>query len=339
MMMNRDSAGVGLIFAVLSAASFGTSGTFGSSLISAGWSPPLVILIRISLGALILAVPTALALRGRWQQVRASWRIVVLYGLLAVASAQVFYFNAVQRLSVGVALLLEYLGVVLVVGWMWLRHDRRPRRLTVCGSLLALLGLALILDLWGGARIDLVGALWGLGAAVGLAAFFLISARSDDALPPVAMAGLGMGVGAVVLLALGLLGVLPLHAGGSSVLLAGAALPAWVPFAGLSVIAAAFAYAVGVIAARMLGATVASFVGLTEVLFAVFFAWLWLDQLPGPIQLVGGVLIVGGVAVVRVDELRRDRRMHGEGEPGRPQPVGQRAAEGHRRGEDPTAVG
>ncbi|WP_111767042.1 EamA family transporter [Nakamurella deserti] len=307
-MANRDSAAVGLVFAVLSAASFGTSGTFGSSLITAGWSPPLVILIRISLGALVLALPAALALRGRWRQVWASRRTVVLYGVLAVASAQVFYFNAVQRLSVGVALLLEYLGVVLVVVWMWLRHDRRPHRLTVCGSVLALVGLALVLDLLGGTRIDLVGALWGLGAAVGLAAFFVISARSDDALPPVAMAALGMGVGAVVLLVLGLAGALPFRAGGSTVVLAGATVAFWVPFIGLSVVAAAFAYAVGVVAARRLGATVASFVGLTEVLFAVLFAWLLLDQLPGPIQLVGGVFIVGGVAVVRIDELRRDRR-------------------------------
>lgn len=306
--MASRGAGVGLIFALLSAASFGTSGTFGSSLIAAGWTPSLVILIRISLGALILAVPTVLALRGRWHLVWAGRKTVVLYAVLAVACAQVFYFHAVQRLSVGVALMLEYLGVILVVLWMWARHGRRPQRLTVIGAALSIAGLALVLNLLGGARIDLVGVLWGLGAAFGLAAFFLISARSDDALPPVAMAGLGMGIGAVVLAVFGLTGVLPLAAGASTVRLAGADVPFWVPFIGLSVVAAAFAYAVGVIAARMLGATLASFIGLTEVLFAVLFAWLLLGQLPTGIQLVGGILIVGGVALVRTDELRRDRK-------------------------------
>ena len=48
--------------------------------------------------------------------------------------AQLCYFNAVARLSVGVALLLEYLGILLVVGWLWLRHGHRPRRLTVAGA-------------------------------------------------------------------------------------------------------------------------------------------------------------------------------------------------------------
>jgi len=307
--VTKRGAGAGMGLAVLSAASFGSSGAFGGSLIAAGWTPALVVLIRIALGAVILSVPSFLALRGRWAVLLAGRKVVVLYGVFAVACAQVFYFNAVQRLSVGVALMLEYLGVILVVGWMWARHGRKPRRLTVVGSVLAVLGLALVLDLLGGARLDPVGVLWGLGAAVGLAVFFVVSARSEDALPPVAMAGVGMGVGAVVLLLFGAIGVLPLGSGSSTIMLAGAPLPWWVPILGLSVIAAALAYAVGVTAARVLGATLASFIGLTEVLFAVLFAWLLLDELPTPIQFAGGALIIGGVCLVRIDELRRDRAL------------------------------
>jgi drug/metabolite transporter (DMT)-like permease len=79
-----------------------------------------------------------------------------------------------------------------------------------------------------------------------------------------------------------------------------------VPVAGLSLLAAVFAYVVGIMAARALGSKLASFVGLTEVLFAVLFAWLLLGQLPTVIQLIGGVLIVAGVALVRIDEMRAD---------------------------------
>ena len=56
---------------------------------------------------------------------------------------------------------------------------------------------------------------------------------------------------------------------------------------------------------RHLGARLASFLGLTEVLFAVLWAWLLLSQLPGRMQLLGGVFIIAGVALVRIDELRR----------------------------------
>jgi drug/metabolite transporter (DMT)-like permease len=77
-----------------------------------------------------------------------------------------------------------------------------------------------------------------------------------------------------------------------------------VPVIGLSLIAAVIAYVSGIGAARVLGAKVASFVGLTEVLFAVVFAWLLLGQLPAVVQGVGGVFIVAGVTLVRIDELR-----------------------------------
>ena len=75
-----------------------------------------------------------------------------------------------------------------------------------------------------------------------------------------------------------------------------------VPVLGLALVAAVVAYVAGIAGARLLGAKVASFVGLTEVLFAVLFAWLFLGELPTSMQLVGGVLIISGVAVIRLDD-------------------------------------
>ncbi len=77
-----------------------------------------------------------------------------------------------------------------------------------------------------------------------------------------------------------------------------------VPILGLALLAGAFAYVASIGASRRLGAKLTSFVGLTEVLFAVLFAWILLGQLPGVMQLIGGLFIVGGVVLVRIDELR-----------------------------------
>ena len=74
------------------------------------------------------------------------------------------------------------------------------------------------------------------------------------------------------------------------------------PIVGLGVIAGAIAYIPGIVAARLLGSRLASFVALLEVLFALVFAWLLLDQLPGPVQLAGGVLVLGGVVLVKLGE-------------------------------------
>ena len=84
--------------------------------------------------------------------------------------------------------------------------------------------------------------------------------------------------------------------------IAGASAPAWVAFAELVLIAAALAYVLGILGARHLGSTLASFVGLTEVIFAVAFAWVLLGELPGLIQLVGGLVLLSGVVAVRLME-------------------------------------
>ncbi|RLQ06325.1 EamA/RhaT family transporter [Micromonospora sp. BL1] len=300
----RERSGAGLGLALLSAITFATSGTFARPLITGEWSAVAVVIARVGIAALVLAVPAVLALRGRWAVLRRNAVSVVLFGLLGVATAQACFFNAVRYLPVGVALLLEYLGIVLVVGWMWLVHGQRPRLLTVAGSVTALCGLVLVLDLTGAGRLDPVGVLWGLGAGVGLAGYFVIAGRIDAGLPSVVMASGGMAVGTLALLLLGGIGALPLAAGTADVTFGGHRVSWLVPIAGLSLIAAVVAYLAGVAGTRLLGARLSSFVGLTEVMFAVLIAWLVLDELPSLIQLAGGVLILGGVALVRADELR-----------------------------------
>src|SRR5215469_12910675 len=295
-------AGLGL--ALFSALAFSTSGALAKSLIDAGWSPAAAVTARISIAALVLAIPGYLSMRGRWHILRQQAAMVAAYGVIAVAGAQLFYFNAIQTLPVGVALMLEYLGIILVVAWMWLRHGQRPRRLTLGGSAAALTGLALVLGVIGHVRLDLVGVLWGLGAGVGLATYFVVGSHSSDDLPPLALASGGMGIGAVVLLALGGVGALPMHASFGTVSFAGHQVSWVLPIAGLSLVAAVIAYVAGIAAARMLGAKLASFVGLAEVIFAVLIAWLLLGQLPTAMQLIGGTLIVAGIALVRIDEMR-----------------------------------
>lgn len=300
----RRSAGAGLGLALLSAATFGTSGTFARSLIDAGWSAEAAVAARIAIAAAVLTVPAVVTLRGRWAVFRRSSGWIALFGLLAVAGAQVGFFNAVRYLPVGVALLLEYSGIVLVVLWEWLVQGERPRRLTILGAVAALTGLALVLNLAGDAGISLRGVAWGLLASVGLAAYFVLSARVDPALPGVALAGGGMAVGAIGLALLGAVGALPMHATFSDVTLAGHTTSWLVPILGVSLVAAVVSYVVGIGAARILGANLASFVGLTEVLFAVLFAWAALGELPTVRQAIGGALIVAGIALVRLDALR-----------------------------------
>lgn len=296
--------GGGLGLAVLSASSFGLSGPLGRGLMEAGWSSAAAVAVRVLLAAAVL-VPVALVqLRGRLHVLRRNAPLVAAYGLVAVAGCQLAYFNAVARMEVGVALLVEYTAPVAVVLWLWLRHRQRPGRLTVLGALLATLGLLLVLDLLSGAEANLAGILWALGAMVGAAVYFVLSAREDHGLPGTALAAGGLLLGGLVLVLAGAVGVVPFTATTRPVSFDGFTTPWWLPVLLLGVVTAALGYVTGIAATRRLGARLASFVALTEVLMALVFAWLLLGEAPRGIQLLGGVLTLLGVVAVRLGERR-----------------------------------
>ncbi|MGH3224339.1 MAG: EamA family transporter, partial [Streptosporangiaceae bacterium] len=113
-------AAAGIALAVLSAGTFGTSGIFASALISAGWSPAAAAIARLGGSAVLLTVPAVLALRGRWALLRREAGRVMIFGLVAIAGGQLAYFYAIESIPISLAVVLEYLGVVLVVGWLWM---------------------------------------------------------------------------------------------------------------------------------------------------------------------------------------------------------------------------
>ena len=242
-------------------------------------------------------------MRGRWALLRREAGRVAIYGLVAVVGGQLFYFNAIESIPIGIALLLEYLGVVLVVGWLWVGRGERPGRLTVAGVVTALAGLAFVADLAGTSQLSPIGIIWGLGEAVCLAAYFLLSAAAGEAvLPPLVMAWGGLSISAVFLAAASGTGMLQVTANAGDAELLHRDVSWIVPVLELSLVAAVIAYVAGIAAARRHGAKLASFIGIAEVIFAALYAWLLLGQLPSPMQLMGGAFMLAGVILVRADE-------------------------------------
>ncbi|QDO86925.1 DMT family transporter [Ornithinimicrobium ciconiae] len=325
----RSRTVIGLAFALLSALTFATSGSLAKGLLESGWSPGAAVTWRVGVASLVLLLPGLLMMRGRWHLMRRGWVSMALFGLLAVAACQLSYFLAVDRISVAVALLLEYLGIILVVGWLWARHGQRPRPLTVVGAAVAVAGLVFVLDVFGAVDVDLIGVLWGLCAAIGLAVYFVVSADDSTGLPPLVLATGGLTIGTLALIAAGLVGIVPMTTATADVQLASLSVPWWAAILLLGIVAAAFSYATGIAATRRLGSKLASFVGLTEVMFAFVWAWVLLGQMPATIQFVGGLLILTGVVLVKIDERPED--VH-PGEPtlpethrepdARPEPIG-----------------
>lgn len=303
--MRSSRTRTGLALALASALTFGTSGSLAKGLMESGWSPAGAVTARVWIAALVLAVPTYLAMRGRWGSLRRNGRLIVAYGVVPVAGTQLAYFIAVSYMEVGLALLIEYCAPVLVLGWLWLRHGERPGARTLLGAGVAAVGLLLVLDVFGAdGGVHPLGVVWALAATVGAACYFVMSAHEPEDLPPIALAGTGLLVGAIALTVAGALGLVDARYSTEAASYAGTSVDWWLPVLGLGVVSAAIAYATGIAANRRLGARLASFVALLEVVAALVFAWLLLDELPTWIQLGGGVLILAGVVVVKLGEQR-----------------------------------
>ena len=300
--MSRSTTTTGLIIAVIAAASFGASGAFIKPLLEAGWSPAAAVTVRVLVGGVVLAPFALFSLRGKWSALwRGRWRVLGMAGI-GVAGTQLAYFAAIQRIPVGTAILLEYIAPLLLVAVAWVLTRHTPKVVVLIGSVIALVGLVLVVSPGGGASLDALGLFLGILAMIGCAVYYVVAARPSDGLPSVALAASGLLLGGVMLAIVGLLGVVPFTGYYGELPLFGASVPWWVPMLIVGVIATALAYAASIAATEMLGSRLASFAGLLEVVAGTFYAWILLGEQLALLQLAGGALILVGIAFVRSEK-------------------------------------
>ncbi|WP_067798284.1 EamA family transporter [Actinomadura formosensis] len=292
--------GLGLGLAVFSSVCFGASGPFGKALIEAGLGPLQAVWLRIAVAALVLA-PLVAALRGRavLRGLRPHARALVVYGLTGVAGCQACYFVAASRLPVGVAILLEFSGPVIVLGWLRLVRRVPVHRTAAAGVAIAVTGLALVVQVWAGLALDPLGLAAGLGAAACQASYFLIVDRLAGQVDPLVITGSGCVVGAAVLVPLAApwtlpWGVLPAH-----VPLAGHTAPGWVLVAWIGIVSTVLAYLTGVAGLQRLSAQVGGAICYTEAVAAALIAWAVLGERLTPVQLTGGAIVLAGAYIAQ----------------------------------------
>ena len=298
-----DRTGLGA--AVLSAVSFALSGPLGKALIDAGWSSNGALLVRIGGSAVVLLAILTVTRPGVLGAIRRDGARMVLYGTFAIAGAQGTFFNAVRYVSVPIAMLLEFTGPVLVIGWVSLVRRQPPSGRTLVGGAIALLGLSLMVEVWTGGGLAWQGLVWGFAGAFSQAVYFLLpdlSASDDPAAPgtpPLVLAGVGMVIGTVWVALLGAFHVMPvtISTQTTSVRLAGFTVNWQLTAAFLVLVPTVFAYLTGIAAVSHLGSARASLIGLLEAVTAVVASWLLLGETLTPIQALGGALILAGVAL------------------------------------------
>ncbi|MEU4389089.1 EamA family transporter [Kribbella sp. NPDC023855] len=301
--MAHDAArtkSVGLGFAVFSAITFGGSGPFAKALIEAGMSPQQAAWLRI-LGAAALLVPLVLIFRGRagLRSAKASWPQLVFYGLTGIAGCQTLFFVAASRLPVGVAILLEFSGPVLVVGWLKFGRKVSVPKSAALGVAIALVGLATVVEIWSGLQLDLIGLLAGLGAAACQATYFILIDKLTGVADPLVMTAAGSVVGAILLTAIAAPWSIPWHALTDTIAIGERSAPGWVFATWLIVISTVVAYLAGAAAVQRLSAAIGGAVAYVEVVAASLFALLLLGEKLSTTQIIGGVIVLLGAFVAQ----------------------------------------
>jgi drug/metabolite transporter (DMT)-like permease len=285
----------GLGLALFSSVCFGASGPFGKALIEAGLGPLQAVWLRITVAALVL-VPAVAILRGRAaaRGLRPHLRTLAVYGVTGVAGCQACYFVAASRLPVGVAILLEFSGPVIVLGWLRLVRRAPVHRTAAAGVAIAMTGLALVVQVWTGLSLDPLGLAAGLGAAACQAGYFLIVDRLTGQVDPLIITTAGSVVAAAALTGLAAPWALPWDVLPAAVPVAGHTAPGWALVAWIGIVSTVIAYLTGVAGLQRLSAQVGGAICYTEAVAAALIAWAALGERLTPVQMLGGVIVLTG---------------------------------------------
>ncbi|MBQ0962052.1 MULTISPECIES: EamA family transporter [Streptomyces] len=291
--------GTGLGLALASAVAFGGSGVAAKPLIEAGLDPLHVVWLRVA-GAALVMLPLAVRHRALLRRRPA---LVAGYGLFAVAGVQACYFAAISRIPVGVALLVEYLAPALVLGWVRFVQRRPVTRAAAIGVVLAVGGLACVVEIWSGLGFDALGLLLALGAACCQVGYFVLSDQGSDAgeeaPDPLGVIAYGLLVGAAVLTLVARPWSMDWSVLGGTAPMDGTRVAAALLLAWIVLIATVLAYVTGIVAVRRLSPQVAGVVACLEAVIATVLAWVLLGEHLSAPQIVGGVVVLAGAFIAQ----------------------------------------
>ncbi len=269
-----------------------------------GVDPVSLTTIRVTGTALVLLVVAALFRRSALRPPAGRLRLLlVAHGLVGVAALQWTYFVAIDRLPVGMALLLEYQAPILVAVWARFVQKEQVGGQMWVGLALAMAGLAAATGIGRGVELDTLGILAGFGAAICFAAYFLIGEHGVAQLDPLRVILWAFLVAAV---ALNL--VSPITSFDTGLLdeqasllgrLDGYDVPVWALLAWVILLGTLLPFGVELLALRDLSATTVTMVAMLEPVGVSALGWVWFHEELGTVALVGGVAVVAGILLAQ----------------------------------------
>lgn len=292
--------GYGLV--ITGAVLFGLNGAVSRVAMRSDLTPEGLTTLRIT-GATILFAAIAACIRrsalrppsGR------SLLLVVGLGLVGVVGLQLTYNIAIDRLPLGIALLLEYLAPVLVVLWVrFVRHEPVRGRMWLAVGL-SIIGLALVAQVWDGLTLDGLGVVMALLAAVCFATYFLLGEHRVADEDPLHVILWAFAVATIGMNLIEPIWSTPALGGGTSALgrLEAITVPLWLAVGWVVVLGTLAPFFLQLLALQHLPATVVTVVAMLEPVIATVLGWAWFREALSPVQLLGAVAVLAAIVLAQ----------------------------------------
>jgi drug/metabolite transporter (DMT)-like permease len=228
---------------------------------------------------------------------------LVAFGVGGLAFVAWFYFVAIERLEIGVALLIQYVAPVLVALYArYVLHEAVRRRIWAALAL-SIVGLSLLLQLWRGLELDGIGVLASIGAALTFALYILMADRGLRRRSTSALLTYGFLFAALFWAIVQPWTSFPWSLLDDSVSLLGrlesTELPVWLLMAWMVVLGTIVPFGLLVAALRHITPTRAGILAMLEPVAGTIVAYAWLREELAPVQLVGAAVVLCGIGLAQ----------------------------------------
>jgi drug/metabolite transporter (DMT)-like permease len=299
--VRRPVLGFAMVFGA--ATLFGINGSVAKVALASGLSSLRLTEARCAGACIGLMLIALLRSPGALRVDRRSLLRLAVFGVVGVALVQLFYFLAIHRLEIGIALLIQYLGPLLVAIWArTFGHERVRARIWVALAL-SLAGLALMVELWNGVALDGLGVTFALISAVIFAVYLLLAEHEIAHRDSVSLMAWGFVFATVFWTVVQPWWSFPAHRVGQTVSLDGRLsswhLPVWALVLWVIVLGSIVPFTLFVGAMRHVSATRVGIAAMLEPVVATIVAWAWLEESLSAAQLTGAAVVLAGILLAQ----------------------------------------
>jgi drug/metabolite transporter (DMT)-like permease len=283
---------LGYLLVALSAACSALNGVLARYLLDDGLSPMRLSQLRSAVAFLLLLGALAACSPRRLRVARGDVAHLAWLGVAGIALVHASYFFAIERMDIGVSLVIQYLAPALLLVWARVVHGR-PAPAALWGAVaLSIAGCALVVDAPAGTdNLDVVGVLAAFAGAITLAIYLTSSERAGARYDAFTILTWGFGFATLFWLLVQPAWTFPWqHL--DSVRNVSLAL-------GVALIGTLIPFLLMVTALRHLPAPRVAVVATLEPVLASILAWMLLDQALTATQIAGGVVVLAAVTWVR----------------------------------------